>query len=290
LPDNFGNGFSNFFPLYLREHGAKRSDAVRANVSKSVLTFLEARGSKHDTLFDHIIAILHSPAYRSENAGALRMDWPHIPVRADAKGLAASAVLGAKAAALMDPDKAVDGITRGKLKAGFRSLGLPYKTNGKPLDHSDLSVSAGWGHVQTSKTGSTLVMPGLGMTKERDYSAAELNALTEEGKALGISSEAVLDMLGKRTFDVYLNANAMWSNVPEKVWAYTLAGYQVIKKWLSYREVSILGRALKPDEVAYGSEMVRRIAGILLLGPALDANYDATKADAVEWKEGRPAI
>jgi hypothetical protein len=87
-----------------------------------------------------------------------------------------------------------------------------------------------------------------------------------------------------------MNANAMWTNVPENVWAYTLGGYQVIKKWLSYREASILGRALKPDEVAYVAEMVRRIAAILLLGPALDANYHASKASALEWKDGRPAL
>jgi hypothetical protein len=44
----------------------------------------------------------------------------------------------------------------------------------------------------------------------------------------------------------------------------------------SYREAAILGRALKPDEVAYVSEMIRRIAAILLLSPGLDANYGAS--------------
>jgi hypothetical protein len=29
--------------------------------------------------------------------------------------------------------------------------------------------------------------------------------------------------------------------VPSRVWAYTLGGYQVIKKWLSYREHDVLG-------------------------------------------------
>jgi hypothetical protein len=57
----------------------------------------------------------------------------------------------------------------------------------------------------------------------------------------------------------------------------------------SYREAAILGRALKPDEVAYVSEMIRRIAAILLLSPGLDANYGASKASTVEWKDGRPA-
>ncbi len=87
---------------------------------------------------------------------------------------------------------------------------------------------------------------------------------------------------------MHLNADASWANVPAKVWEYTLGGYQVVKKWLSYRERAVLGRALKPEEAAYVSEMVRRIAAILLTGPALDANYEAAKVNAVEWKDGRP--
>jgi hypothetical protein len=31
-----------------------------------------------------------------------------------------------------------------------------------------------------------------------------------------------------------------WLNVPETVWDYTIGGYQVIKKWLSYRESRFL--------------------------------------------------
>lgn len=42
----------------------------------------------------------------------------------------------------------------------------------------------------------------------------------------------------------------------------------------------MLSRRLKPEEVAYVSAMVRRIAAILLLGPALDDNYAALKARA----------
>jgi hypothetical protein len=72
------------------------------------------------------------------------------------------------------------------------------------------------------------------------------------------------------------------------VWDYTLGGYQVIKKWLSYREHDVLGRALKPEEALYVSEMTRRIAAILLLGRDLDKNYAESKAAAVEWKDGEP--
>jgi hypothetical protein len=84
-------------------------------------------------------------------------------------------------------------------------------------------------------------------------------------------------LLGQSTHDVFLNESACWRNVPEKVWDFTIGGYQVIKKWLSYREKELLGRSLNVEEARYVTEMARRIAAILLLGPALDANYRAVK-------------
>jgi len=86
--------------------------------------------------------------------------------------------------------------------------------------------------------------------------------------------------------DVWLNDRAYGANVPKAIWEYTLGGYQVIKKWLSYRERPLLGRDLTIEEVRYVTEMVRRIAAILALGPALDASYEAVKADVWEWGEG----
>jgi hypothetical protein len=63
--------------------------------------------------------------------------------------------------------------------------------------------------------------------------------------------------------------------VATRVWRYTLGGYQVLKKWLSYREFTLLGRALRPEESAWFAQIVRRITAILLMGPALDASYRA---------------
>ena len=37
--------------------------------------------------------------------------------------------------------------------------------------------------------------------------------------------------LGETTFDVYLNEEAFWRNIPSAVWDYRLGGYQVLKKW-----------------------------------------------------------
>lgn len=64
----------------------------------------------------------------------------------------------------------------------------------------------------------------------------------------------------------------------------------MIKKWLSYREYDVLGRALKPDEAIYVSEMVRRIAAILLPGPSLDANYAACKRPPSRGKMARHSL
>ena len=89
---------------------------------------------------------------------------------------------------------------------------------------------------------------------ERDYTAAEREAL---GEAVAVLSEA--------TVDVYPNDNAWWSNVPAAVWKYKLGGYQVLKKWLSYRESKVLGRNLLPEEVQHFTDTARRIGAILRL-------------------------
>ena len=71
--------------------------------------------------------------------------------------------------------------------------------------------------------------------------------------------------LSDTTFDVYLNGRAYWRNVPASVWNYQLGGYQVLKKWLSYRESKVLDRPLLPEEVQHFTDTARRIATILRL-------------------------
>jgi hypothetical protein len=72
-------------------------------------------------------------------------------------------------------------------------------------------------------------------------------------------------------------------NIPIRVWEYTIGGYQVIKKWLSYRERPILGRGLTMDEARTVTEIARRIAAIILMEPALDANYEAVRQSTYAW-------
>ena len=76
---------------------------------------------------------------------------------------------------------------------------------------------------------------------------------------------------------------AYWKNIPARVWDYTIGGYHVIKKWLSYREYKLLGRPLTMDEAHEVMNIARRIASILLLEPSLDANYQAIRNKTYTW-------
>ena len=43
-------------------------------------TILIGLGAGVEELFHHVLAVLHDPVYREANAGALRMEWPRIPL------------------------------------------------------------------------------------------------------------------------------------------------------------------------------------------------------------------
>lgn len=257
----------------------KVSAAHRPNATKSALNYITLLNVQPEDFFHHVVAILHSPAYHAENAGALRMDWPRIPLPASAETLRRSADLGRQLAALLDPETPVPGVTAGVPRPELVRLGVVRRVGGGGLQDSDMALTAGWGHVQREGA----VMPGQGRTVRRAYAPEEQAALAAGAESLGLTAAQATALLGAETCDVYLNGTAFWANVPEAVWAYKLGGYQVVKKWLSYREQSVLGRPLRLEEVQEVTAMVRRIAAILLLGPALDASFAAVR------REARPA-
>jgi hypothetical protein len=159
------------------------------------------------------------------------------------------------------------------------------------------------------------VMPGKGKIVEREYRADErvaieewLRTLTDSGRgSLTLNSgrtsqtrllaplrfaDALPDWerpdagarFGDKTLDVYLNGVAYWRNIPQQVWAYTIGGYQVIKKWLSYRERDLIGRGLRMDEARMVTAIARRIAVIIAMGRTLDRNYTTIKSDGYGWR------
>jgi hypothetical protein len=264
-------------------------DAV-ANLSQAVRDYLDKLNLKDpDTDADtarlpwiHVLAVGYSPAYLTENADGVRRDWPRIPLPDSRKALLESAALGRRVAALLDTESEVPGVTAGKIDPLMRTIGVLSRVGGGTLDPDagDLAVSAGWGHA--GKGGVT--MPARGHTIDREYDKTEREALAAAAAARGLSLDQALALLGRSTRDVYLNDRAYWKNVPTNVWEYYIGGYQVIKKWLSYREEELLGRALRAEEAREVMNMTRRLAAIVLMQPALDKNYRRVKAATYSWR------
>jgi Type ISP C-terminal specificity domain/N-6 DNA Methylase len=256
-----------------------RTRSLWPNLTAQSREFLRRLDCEPEALFYGALATLNSVQYMNENSGALRQNWPRVPVPNSPETLLASASVGRQIAAIFDTGEPVKGVSCGEIRAELKLMGITTRSGGGNLNASDLVLNVGWGHA--GQDGVT--MPGKGRAVERGYSAAERKALLQGAQSLGLSEKQMFELLGATTFDVYLNHVAYWSNVPARVWDYTIGGYQVIKKWLSYREGKILGRALAKDEVRYVQEMSRRIAAILLLEPELDANYRAIKEDTFSW-------
>ena len=194
---------------------------------------------------------MHSPVYGLENRGALQQDWPRTPLPRSLEQLQAGAELGKQVAALLNveasfaPSQEVQGIGR-IAKRGRCAPTL-----------EDRKVTVAWGRKGRGET----IMPGRGKTEP---DTAEFPAA-----------------LGEKAISVCLNDDLYWENVPLSVWEYTMGGYQVVKKWLSYRESAVLGRALSVEEIRYVSTVFQRIASLLLLSKQLDASYRSVSAPAV---------
>ena len=305
---NHMDGSTSYISAWLRDTGLGADETVVkriANLSPAAQRYLDRLGLGVEDLFYHALAVLHDPAYREANAGALRMEWPRIPLpgwpelsSADesvipaessprlkngagiqepadttqpdttaaaihsvipvktgihlpseaAQELAASAARGRQLAHLLDSDTPVPGVTTGGLRPEIIAIAQPATTDDRNMTDADFALTAGWGHYGSGEA----VMPGQGKVVERAYTPAEREAL---GNTIAV--------LGATTYDIYLNDRAYWRNIPANTWHYKLGGYQVLKKWLSYRELPILDRPLKPAEVQHFTDTARRIGAIL---------------------------
>jgi len=282
------SGHARHFPLLIRAdtqnsdtdtavelmYGTQQGEkSIAPNLSQPTLEYLARLGiddaawssiQMANLIWMHALAIGYSPAYLNENADGLHEDWPRIPLPKAKKTLQASAALGRRIAALLDTENPVEGVTAGKIDPRLKDIAAVSKVGEGNLnpDAGHLDLTAGWGHA--GKGG--VCMPGTGKHQTRAQPDATLK-----------------EVFGAETLDIYLNDIAYWSNVAKCVWEYHIGGYQVIKKWLSYREKAILGRGLRVEEAEYVTEMARRIAALILMQPELDANYEAVKSDTWPW-------
>jgi hypothetical protein len=260
-------------PAFSERDGLFDAGDPVSNLSTRALEYFTELGIGADDpdcdalLWWHALAIAYSPRYVADNPGGIAADWPRIPLPATVDGLRSSAGLGRHLADLLDPLR--------RLPAGLPSIVGPLRRVGgsaaqPALGHLDVTVQ--WGIVQ--KRGA--VMPGRGKLERRAFTDAERRAFGDSADSLG------------EACDVYLNGSTFWACVPAKAWEFKIGGFQVLKKWLSYREhgtghPSLLGRGLTVSEAREFTGLAQRLTGVVTLAPALDENYLGAMAHAWPW-------
>lgn len=296
--DHFLAPDATAFPLRLKKEETQidmfsTGQVVRANLSDAARAYLASLGVNdpdngqlenglhaYEIIWLHALAIGYAPAYLNENKDGIQNDWPRIPLPESRAALVESAALGKIIAGLLDTEAPLDV----SLRAVKRALTARQsaESQGSPLSGSapgdgrllradalamtailrrsdnaqinpqagDLAVTAGWGSFGKEN----VVMPGKGRI---------------ETDPTGLA------------YNIYLNENVYWENIPVQVWEYTIGGYQVIKKWLSYREKKILGRDIRVEEAREVTGMARRIAALIALQAQLDENYRRVKGETV---------
>jgi hypothetical protein len=262
-----------FFPIRVAtDHGPLMGKSVGVNLSAHSREYLAAIGmpdpdtdiAAAEAIWFHTLAIGFSPEFRSENKDGIAIDWPRIPLPADRAILEASVALGRRIAQLTDIEHVNMGVTAGNILPHLRPLG--------PISATDLKVNAGWGRLDSEGR----VNPGPGRYVRRKWTDAERELMNNGFSKDGLDHARAFELLGD-PIDIYLNETTFWKGVPACVWDYYIGGYQVLKKWLSYREENVLGRVLKVDEAREVTAMIRRLSSLVLMTDSLDKNYRASR-------------
>lgn len=267
---------SETMPLFDIGEEGSAAGAGRPNLSERALEYLagigvpDAQVSQESAalVWLHALAVGYSPLYLEENGDAIRNDWPRVPLPMALEGLRASAQLGQRIADLLDLDRG-DVILGPRSRELRRTIAVLTKAGGAAVvpEHGDLAVTAGWAteqtRVQRSGAVSRIVMPSGGKTVIRHRTDDERGSLSDDE----------LELLGTDVVDVYLNDDVYWRGVPQAAWDFKIGGFQVLRKWLSYRASNILERDLALAEVRAFTSICLRLTELVLLGPELDANY-----------------
>jgi hypothetical protein len=248
----------------------------RHNLSRFAIGYLAELGyndmasSRHTArlIWQHALAVGYSPLYLEENGDAVRGNWPRVPLPHTKMLLEESAALGVRIAALLDIGTPLPGLDTSTI-SHLRAVGNPVRVDGAKLRRGDLTVDVGWASVQMreQKSGaiSRIVMPGAGQVERRQRTDDERADLTP----------SQLSLLGDGVVDICLNGTTRWQGVPESAWNFKIGGFQVLRKWLSYREKSVLGRPMTINEARQFQSIARRLTELALAEPQLDANYRA---------------
>ena len=202
-------------PAFLDDAGLESANDRKLRHYPNLLgiaqSYLERINANVVDLVHYAVAVLHDPAYNQTNADALRAEGPRIPLpnwpdgaaNGAAKEFARTAAHGRTLTALLDSDTPVPSVTSAILRSVIAAVAMPATVDGRNMATADFAITAGWGHYGHGD----VVMPGQGRAVERAFTADERAAMSD-----------ALPALGETTFDIYLNANAFWRNVPAAVW------------------------------------------------------------------------
>jgi hypothetical protein len=284
--DNSQQSETGHLPLFDLEEEVSPS-TWRPNLSPKAFDYLDRLGiTDADTsqesaqlVWQHVLAVGYTPLYLEENGDAIRSNWPRIPLPSTLVQLLGSARLGRRISDLLDlPTQILDAASMIE-RGARRMIAKLVRIDETPIapQSGDFALTAGWAVEQQrpQKSGaiSSIVMPGRGRILERERTPGELEGLTEEQR----------ELLGAKVIDVYLNDHVCWSGVPEAVWDFKVGGFQVLRKWLSYRDKKILGRDLRIDEIRQFTDICLRLTELVLLGPQLDQNYLKAVDSSINW-------
>jgi hypothetical protein len=227
------------------------------NLTREARQFLLRLGAGETELFHHAVAMLAGRGEARERT----------PLPRSREKLAESALLGYRVCRLFGPDEKA---LAPALEPELRLLGVPARTGreARMLRGNALQIDEHW------LADSRIAV--------RDYSGEELLAVGDFARSNGLTADHALELLGEQTCDVYLNDKAFWRNVPMNVWNFTSAGATPLRAWIAARTISGLGRPLSRDEAGYFASVIRRIAALLLLEPALRQNAQSMEMHRID--------
>ena len=274
------SGDTELFPFYdYTPQDGMFPELKIANLSKIAREWLQSLGLPSPDSDDwtasapwlHMLSICNSPKYISDNEDALKADRPRFPVPGTHDALQKSVKLGEKLALILN-GKENEPMPVGEFPNEIRQFGL--------IQGLDLHVT-GWGHYD--KEGS--VQPNRRVLKSRPWCDGEKKALRKIFTAMEIEEKRGMKLLGKAV-DIDLSTDKepnQWCGIPDSVWKCRIGRYPVIRKWLSYRDISILGRDLNDSEARHVSNVVQRLTILILMSDRLDVNYAACRDNAWAW-------
>lgn len=236
---------------------------------------LEPTVSTARLLWHHVLAVGYSNKYVGDNADALGSDWARIPMPSSQDVFRQSAALGLTISGLLDEDVHDPmGTLVSEVRSVIGQLGRLGRT-------SEASQSEG---------SPDLSLRGWGMQQEMGVLPREGDRIGREWSEYPDLHDAVLQLpegprealLGMGLYDIRLNGSFAWQAVPSGAWETYIAGTQVLRKWLSYRDVSILRRPLDVSEARHVTDVVQRLTALAIMSNACDANYERVLESTVD--------